>query len=368
MQTFTGFVIKEFRHILRDRHTLLILFGLPIAMLMIFGYVVRNEVNEAKIAVLDHSNDVVTRTIIQKLDASSALSVTRHLTHTGQIEPAMRAGTIKEVVIFEKHFKRKLQRSGIASVQLITDATEPNIAGLIQQYSLAIIKSWQPDDQFLQTSSIGVQPNIQMLFNPQLKSVYFFVPGLIAVILMIISAIMTSVSIAREKETGTMEVLLVSPLKPYHIIVGKVLPYLALSIINIITVLVLSTWVFGVPFRGSLLFFMIVSTLFIFSALALGVFISTQTEDQRTAMMASLMGTLLPTMILSGFVFPIPSMPVALQWLSNLVPAKWYLIIVRGVMLMGTGIRYLWLPVLILVGMTIGLVAAGVLNFNDRLE
>lgn len=368
MQTFKGFVIKEFRHILRDRRTLLILFGLPIAMLMIFGYVVRNEINEAKVAILDHSNDAVTRTLIQKIDASSALSVARYLQNTKQIDAALKGGDIKEVIIFEKHFKRKLQRTGTASVQLIIDASEPNVAGLVQQYTRAIIGSWQPEGQLIKNAGIGIQPNIQMLFNPQLKSVYFFVPGLIAVILMIVSAIMTSVSIAREKETGTMEVLLVSPLKPYHIIVGKVLPYLVLSIINIITVLVLAVTVFGVPFRGPLLFFMIVSVLFIFSALALGVFISTQTEDQRTAMMASLMGTLLPTLLLSGFVFPIASMPQILQWISNLVPAKWYLNVVRGVMLMGTGLSYLWLSVLILTIMTLALTAAGVLNFNDRLE
>src|SRR5699024_6579230 len=191
--------------------------------------------------------------------------------------------------------------------------------------------------------------------NPQLKSVNYFVPGLIAVILMIISTIMTSVSLAREKETGTMEVLLVSPLKPYQIIIGKVLPYLVLSFINVITVLILARVVFGVPFQGSLLFFLAVSILFTFSALALGVFISTQTEDQQSAMLASLTGTLLPTLILSGFAFPISSMPQVLQWVSKLIPAMWFLIVVRGIMLMGVGIRYLWLPVLILAIMTVGL-------------
>lgn len=367
MHAFKGFVIKEFRHILRDRRTLLILFGLPIAMLMIFGYVVRNEVNEAKVAILDHSNDTVTRTIIQKLDASDAIAVHRYLQNARAIDPAFKDGDIKEVIIFEKNFKRKLRRYGVADIQIITDASEPNIAGLVQQYTRAIIQSWQPEGQLIATAT-GTRANVQMLFNPQLKSTYFFVPGLIAVVLMIISAMMTSVSIAREKETGTMEVLLVSPLKPYHIIVGKVIPYLVLSLINVITLLVLSTWIFGVPFRGSLLFFMSVSLLFIFAALALGVLISTHTDDQQTAMMASLIGTLLPTMILSGFVFPIASMPTVLQWLSNVVPAKWYLITVRGAMLMGTGYQYLWLAIIVLTGMTLLLVVAGVHNFNDRLE
>lgn len=369
MHAFKGFIIKEFRHILRDRRTLLILFGLPIAMLMIFGYAVRNEVNEARIAILDHSKDEVTRTIIQKLQVSQELKIVAYLQSATEIDAAFKSGDIKEVIVFEHDFKRNLQRTGRADVQVITDASEPNIAGLVQQYTRAVIQSWQPEKQAIRAgASIGIKPSVRMLFNPQLKSVYYFVPGLIAVILMIVSAMMTSVSIAREKETGTMEVLLVSPLKPYQIIIGKVVPYMVLSLVNVITVLVLAHTVFNVPFRGSVLFFMGVSMLLIFSALALGVFISTRAPDQRTAMMASLMGTMLPTFLLSGFIFPVESMPWILQWISNVVPAKWYLITARGSMLMGTGLHYLWFQVAILSVMTVIFIAAGVRNFNDRLE
>lgn len=369
MQSFKGFIIKEFRHILRDRRTLLILFGLPIAMLLIFGYAVRNEVNEAQIAVLDHSNDDVTRTLIQKLQSSDELSITNYLRSANEIDGALKTGNIKEVVVFERNFKRNLQRHGTANIQVITDASEPNIGNLVQQYTQAIIQSWQPRDRTAPAgAAIGIQPSVRMLFNPELKSVNYFVPGLIAVILMIVSAMMTSVSIAREKETGTMEILLVSPLKPYQIIVGKVVPYLVLSLVNVVTVLAGAYLVFGVPFRGSVMFFMGVSMLFIFSALALGVLISTRAPDQRTAMMASLMGTMLPAFLLSGFIFPIASMPLLLQWLSNIVPATWYLIIARGSMLMGTGINYLWFQIVILTGMTVLLIMAGIRNFNDRLE
>lgn len=369
MQSFKGFIIKEFRHILRDRRTLLILFGMPVALLLIFGYAVRNEVNNANIAVLDHSKDEVTRQLIQKLEASDELQITRYLDAASEINRAFRKGEIKEVIVFEAHFKRNLQREGKAGIQIITDASEPNIAGLVQQYTQAIIRSWRPDGKPVPAqSSIMIQSTSRMLFNPQLKSVYYFVPGLIAVILMIVSAMMTSVSIAREKETGTMEVLLVSPLKPYHIIVGKVIPYLVLSLVNIVTVLILAKWVFDVPFRGSLLFFLFVSLLFIFVALALGVLISTRAEDQRTAMMASLMGTMLPTLLLSGFIFPVASMPQVLQWVSHIVPAKWYLITARGSMLMGTGFNYLWFQIIVLSIMTLVLIVAGVRNFKDRLE
>lgn len=368
MHAFKGFVIKEFRHILRDRRTLLILFGLPVAMLLIFGYAVRNEVNEARIAILDHSGDEVTQAIIQKLQASKELNIVEYLQSAAQIEVAFKSGDVKEVIVFEQNFERKLQRGG-ATVQVITDASEPNIAGLLQQYTQAIIQSWRPEKQVSPAgASIAIKPSVRMLFNPQLKSVYYFVPGLIAVILMIVSAMMTSVSIAREKETGTMEVLLVSPLKPYHIIVGKVVPYLVLSLLNVLTVLVLASAIFKVPFRGSVFFFIAVSMLLIFSALALGVFISTRAHNQRTAMMASLMGTMLPTFLLSGFIFPVESMPRILQWFSNFVPAKWYLIVARGSMLMGTGLSYLWFQVAVLSVMTGVFVVAGVRNFNDRLE
>lgn len=369
MHSFEGFVIKEFRHILRDKRTLLILFGLPVALLLIFGYAVRNEVNNAQVAILDHSRDEVTEQLIQKLQASNELNISTRLQVSDEIGPAFERGDIKQVIVFESDFKRNLERTGTANVQIITDASEPNIAGLVQNYTRAIIQSWNPEDAVIaSTARIGIQPTVRMLFNPQLESVYYFVPGLIAVILMMISALMTSVSIAREKETGTMEVLLVSPLKPHHIIVGKVIPYLVLSIVNVITVLIVADVVFGVPFRGSVLFFLFVSLLFIFSALALGVLISTKAEDQRTAMMASLMGTLLPTFLLSGFIFPVASMPVILQLISHVVPAKWYLITARGSMLMGTGFEYLWFQIIILGIMALVLVLAGVRNFNDRLE
>lgn len=368
MSSFKGFVTKEFRHILRDRRTLLILFGMPVALLLLFGYAVRNEVNEASIAVLDHSKDEVTRQLVQKLQASDELNIASHLQSSKEIDPAFKSGEIKEVIVFESHFKRDLQRKGSANVQIITDASEPNIARLVQQYTRAILQSWKPEASVPTNAAIGIQPTVRMLFNPQLKSVYYFVPGLIAVILMIISAMMTSISIAREKETGTMEILLVSPLKPYQIIVGKVIPYLVLSVVNVVSVLAVAIWIFGVPFRGSALFFLFISLLLIFVALALGVLISTKTDDQRTAMIASLMGTLLPTFLLSGFIFPIASMPQVLQWLSHIIPAKWFLIAARGSMLMGTGFSYLWFQVIILVVMTIVLIIAGIRNFNDRLE
>jgi ABC-2 type transport system permease protein len=219
-----------------------------------------------------------------------------------------------------------------------------------------------------QVRQSGVATNVNMLFNPQLESVNLFVPGLIAVILMLISALMTSISITREKEMGNMEILLVSPLRPAQIIIGKVLPYLVLSFVNVLTVLALAHWVFNVPFRGSYSLFLAESLLFIFTALALGVFISAKASDQQTAMMASLAGLLLPTVLLSGFIFPISSMPVVLQWFSTLIPARWFLVIVRSIMLKDSSLLLLWRETLIILVMTLGFVVLSIKNFKVRLE
>ncbi|MEL7832455.1 ABC transporter permease [Fodinibius sp. N2] len=369
MDAFIGFVTKEFKQIYRDKRTLLVLFGMPIIQMLLFGFAIRNEVEDAKVMVLDASRDEVTQQIISKVDASKYFTIEGHIQRYDAIEDLFQQGEIDEVLVFESDFARKLQRDEQPAVHIITDASNPNLAQLIQQYSSSIIVDYQQrmsDDDRIQQGGIGT--NVNMLFNPQLESVNLFVPGLIAVILMLISALMTSISITREKEMGNMEILLVSPLRPAQIIIGKVLPYLVLAFVNVLTVLVMARWVFTVPFRGSYSLFLAESLLFIFTALALGVYISTRADDQQTAMMASLAGLLLPTVLLSGFIFPISSMPVILQWISNLIPARWFLVIVRSIMLKDSGLLLLWKETLILVIMTVGFIALSVKNFKIRLE
>ncbi|WP_445666466.1 ABC transporter permease [Fodinibius sp. AD559] len=369
INAFVGFVIKEFKQIYRDKRTLLVLFGMPIIQMLLFGFAIRNEVENAKVAVFDHSRDEITRQIISKIDASNYFSVKGSIQRYNNIDEFFQDGEVDEAIIFESDFARKLQRGEQPTVNIITDASNPNLAQLIQQYSTSIIVDWQqrrsgpPDEQ-----NSGVVANANMLFNPQLESVNLFVPGLIAVILMLISALMTSISITREKEMGNMEILLVSPLRPAQIIIGKVLPYLVLAFVNVLTVLALAEWVFGVPFRGSYGLFMAESLLFIFTALALGVFISTKANDQQTAMMVALAGLLLPTVLLSGFIFPISSMPLPLQWFSNIIPARWFLVIIRSIMLKDSSLLLLWKETLILLVMTLGFVALSVKNFKVRLQ
>ena len=368
MNAFRGFVVKEFYHIFRDRRTLLILFGMPAIQMMLFGFAIRNEVNGVKIVIVDQANDYVTQQIKNKLLASPYFDAVDHLTSAAGVEQAFQRGAVKEAVLFEPNFAERLSRDGVARVQIITDATDPNTANTVLAYTSAILQDYQQGLATGPPGGVRILPEVRMRFNPELKSVYLFVPGLIALILMLVCALMTSITITREKEMGTMEVLLVSPLKPPQIIVGKLIPYMVLSLVNVATILVLARFVFGVPLRGNLALLLTECLLFIICALSLGNLISTKAHTQQTAMMISLAGLLLPTVILSGFIFPIASMPQVLQWISHIVPAKWFLIIIRGIMIKGVGIDYFWQETLILGGMTLLFVAASVRNFKVRLE
>ena len=274
----------------------------------------------------------------------------------------------KRQVIFEPASDREILREGSMDIQVITDGSDPNVSRIITGYTASVIRDYLSESATTVDEPKGVVPVPLMMFNPGLKSVYLFVPGLMALILMLVSALMTSISITREKESGTMEVLLVSSLKPIQIIVGKVVPYFLLSFINVISILVIASLVFGVPCRGSVLLLMAESLLFIMTALSLGMFISTITSSQQVAMMISLGGLLLPTILLSGFIFPVASMPLPLQVISNVIPAKWYLIIVRAIMLKGAGFAVLWQETLVLAVMTVVLIGASLRNFSERLE
>lgn len=369
MKSFKGFVVKEFKQIYRDKRTIVVLFGMPIIMLLLFGFAIRNEVTNVEIGILDASKDSFTKELIQKIEASDAFQVTSYLNSYNDISQVFKEGKVKEIIIFEPSFENKLARKRIANVQLITDATDPNLANIVQSYTTNIIRNYVAELNAKEgRKTAGVQLNFKMMYNPELSSVNLFVPGLIATILMLVSALMTSISITREKEMGNMEILLVSPLKPIHIILGKVLPYLVLSVVNVIIILILSKFVFQVPFEGSYVLFFVESILFILTALSLGLLISSITNSQQTAMMIALAGLLLPTVLLSGFIFPIESMPYPLQVVSNIIPAKWYLIIVRGIMLKGTGILLLLQETAILLVTTLALIMLSLRKFKVRLE
>ena len=368
MKRFIGFIRKEFYHIFRDRRSLFILFGMPIAQILLFGFAITNEINNVDIAILDHAKDVETQKIIDKIKSSPYFKIENQIDTEKDIESEFKKGKVKAVLIFEPNFSKNLETKKTATIQAVTDATEPNVANTIANYTGAVIQNYQSQKNKSTTAALNVEVQSRMFYNPELKSVFNFVPGVMTVILMLVSAMMTSISITREKELGTMEILLVSPLKPFQVIIGKVFPYIFLSIINAIVILVLGFFVFKMPINGSLFLLMFESILFILSALSLGILISTISDSQQTAMMLSLMGLMLPVIILSGFIFPISSMPMPMQVISNIIPAKWFIIIVKAIMLKGVGIQYIWKETLVLVGMTIFFIALSIKKYKIRLE
>lgn len=368
MKRFIGFVKKEFYHIFRDRRSLFILFGMPIAQIMLFGFAITNEINNVDIAILDHSKDATTQEIINKISASKHFSVKQLIEREADIESVFKKGKVKAVLNFEKDFSKKLIKENKAVIQIITDATDPNTANTISNFVNSILRNYQQELNKELKIAYQIVPRTRMVYNPELKSVFMFVPGVMTIILMLVSAMMTSISITREKELGTMEILLVSPLKPFQVIIGKVVPYIFLSMINATVIIVLSIFIFKMPVQGSLVLLGLESVLFIVNALSLGILISTVSKTQQSAMMISLMGLMLPVIILSGFIFPISSMPLPLQIISNVIPAKWFIIILKGIMLKGVGITFIWKETLILIAMTLFFMGLSVKKYKIRLE
>ncbi len=368
MNQLLAFIKKEFFHIFRDPRIMLILFGIPVAQLLIFGTVIKSEINDLHIAIYDQSLDETTQQITNKLLSSGYFLLDENLDNLEGIDAIFKKGKVREVIVFEHDFGKKLVKEGSAKMQLIADASNPNTARLAISYTTAIVNDYinklNPGVQM----PMQIKPEVRMYFNEEMKSSYMFVPGVMAMILMLISAMMTSISITREKELGTMEVLLVSPLKPAQIIIGKVVPYLLLSIANAFIIVMMGRFVFGVPITGSFILLMSETVLFILMALCLGIFISTLAKNQMVAMFISMVALMLPTLLLSGFIFPIKNMPLPLQIFSNLMPAKYFIIIIRGIMLKGVGLLYIWKETLILLGMTLLFIALSVKKFKIRLE
>lgn len=368
MKRFIGFITKEFYHIFRDKRTMFILFGMPMVQIMLFGFAITNEINNVTIAILDQSKDNETQQIINKISASKHFQIVSQITNETQIESVFRTGKVKAVLVFEKDFIQNLQNKKTAKVQVITDATDPNMANTITNYINAILQNYTQELNKNVKPVYQIQTQTQLYYNPELKSVFTFVPGVMTIILMLVSAMMTSISITREKEMGTMEVLLVSPIKPFQVVIGKVFPYIFLSIINACIILILGVLVFKMPIEGSLFLLALESILFIITALSLGILISTIAQSQQTAMMFSLAGLMLPVIILSGFIFPISSMPLPLQIISNIIPAKWFIIIIKAIMLKGASIHTIWKETIILIGMTVFFIALSIKKYKIRLE
>lgn len=377
MKQLIAFVRKEFYHIFRDMRTTLILLAMPVVLIILFGYAITTEIRQVSFAVLDQSRDELTLRITDRLAASSYFDFYGRVANREAAQSLFRQGKVRIVVVFPPRFASR----GDASVQVLADASDPNEATQLLAYATAIISDQLRDVTIRQSlvtgpgapqaspaiSAQGIRPVVRLLYNPLMKGAYNFVPGVMGLILILICAMMTSVGIVREKETGTMEVLLVSPLKPIYIILAKATPYLFLSLVNIATILLLSYYLLDVPIAGSLSLLVGLSLLYAIVSLCLGLLISTIADTQKAAMLISGMALMLPVMLLSGMLFPIENMPPVLQWLSNIVPAKWYITAVKDVMIKGLGASAVWKEAAILLLMAVGLVAWSVKRFNIRL-
>lgn len=352
MKQFFSFVLKETKHITRDKRTMLMLFGMPIVMMLLFGFAVTNDVRNVRVVIVMSNTDNATQQVADRLAASEYFTLTKVVATPTEAEKAIRDQKADMAIVFSQDFASR--KSGY---QLIVDGADPNMAQQWTTYANAVINN---------TEAKAV--NTKLLYNPQMKSTYNFVPAIMGTLLMLVCAMMTSISIVREKEKGTMEVLLVSPTKPLMIIVAKLVPYLVLAFTILSIILLMSSFVLGIPIKGSLFWIYVVSTIYILLALSLGILVSTIAETQLVALLISAMLLMMPVIMLSGMMFPIESMPKILQYISAIVPTRYYISAMRKLMIMGTGIEEIYFEVSILISMLIALMSLALAKFNKRLE
>jgi ABC-2 type transport system permease protein len=367
MKQLASFIKKEFLHILRDTWTMMILLALPIVMMVLFGYAVTTEIKNTNFAVLDYSKDHYTTAIVNKLRSSEYFIFTKNLNTYRQAEDAFKAGKVGIVIVFEKNFYETYLRTGHASVQILADGSDPNTAKTLVNYAASIISLYLQGEN-PNPNAGQLQPEIKFLYNPQLKGAYNSVPGVIGMIIMLICAMMTAVSIVREKEKGTMEVLLVSPMRPIFVIIAKLTPYFVLSIINVFNIIIISHFIMGVPIAGSLFWTIVLCVLYIVASLAIGLLISSVTNTQVIALLISGMVLMLPVVYMSGMLFPIENMPMILRGLSHIIPARWFVSAVRKIMIMGVDVQYIVKELLVLIAMIVILIVVSLKKFKIRLE
>lgn len=364
---FIAFVGKEIRHILRDRRTMLILFGMPLIMMLLFGFAISTDVKDVRLVAVTTPADHLTQRMLARLDASEYFILT-HTTHTTiEAEQLIRNGQADIAIVFSPRFADRLPK-GQGQVQLILDGADPNQASMQGAYVTQILQAGMAEA----TSAVHVPQSTEiitrLLYNPQMKSAYNFVPGIMGLLLLLICAMMTSVSIVREKECGTMEVLLVSPIRPLLILIAKAVPYFLLSIIILLFILGISNFVLKVPVAGNLLAILSLCLLYIFLALCLGLLISVVAKTQLQALLISGMLMLMPNLLLSGMIYPIESMPLPLQWFSAIIPARWFIAAIRKLMVMGVGLPMVGRELLILTAMSLLILGIALKKFKTRLE
>ena len=367
MKQFYHFIVKEFYHIFRDRRTLFILLGMPMVQIIIFGFALTNEVKNTKIAVINQSQGVSATRLVQKIESSSYFELYSQSKDAAQMDKLFKKGAVKIALVIPSDFDPSIVNQNKGQLQIIADATDPNVATALTNYLSVIIQDFQKELNPNSAIPYKIDVEARMMYNPQLKGAYNFVPGVMAMVLLLVCTMMTALTVVREKELGNMEILLASPINPIKIILAKAVPYLLLSIINITTILLLSYFVLDVPINGSLFLLYAESILFILVSLGLGLLISAGTDSQQSAMFISLVAMFLPTVMFSGFIFPIENMPLPLRIISNFIPAKWFFIIVKSVMIKGVGLKLIWKETLILTCMMLFFFGMAIKKFKIRL-
>lgn len=365
-KTLKSIIQKEFKHIMRDRQTVVILFLMPMLMLMLYGYAITLEMKNIKTAIIDLSKSAQSRAFTENLLANNFFKITANNVPYEKFETLFQNRTAQCIIVIPHDFAQTLTKQPQTKIQLLIDASDPNAANFINNYLNVIAMQFNMEQNRDLVQSITLEP--RLLYNPDMKSAYFFVPGLIAVIALLICALLTSIAIVREKENGTMEQILVSPVKPMYLIVGKVIPYMLIGYLMAVMILVIGYFWFEVPIYGSVFLLNIVLMLYVLTGLSFGLLISTRTDSQRTALMITLVATILPSFMLSGFIFPINSMPVILQWISNVIPATHFLVIIRGIMLKGVGFMELITQIAALSFIAVFLLLVSIRNFSTHLE
>ena len=359
---FLSFVKKESLHIIRDVRTMMIVLLIPIVLMVLFGFAISTEVNNLNVAILAPNRTEGVRKIVERIAHNPYFTVTDYGSNI-DADKILRSGKADAVVVFDEDYEHlvALRSEGTdtpPAVQLLFDASNTNIAQTGAAYLQNVIAADHSRQEML---------NMHLLYNPQMKSAYNFVPGIMGLIFILICAMMTSVSIVREKEVGTMEVLLVSPVRPIKIILAKMIPYFAISCINLTTILLIARYLLDVPMSGGLWGIIIISIIYLVLSLALGLLVSALASSQVVALLISAMVMLLPMMMLSGMVFPLENLPAVLKPLPNIVPARWYIEAIRKMMIMGLPLSAVIKEILILVLMTFILIGVALKKFKDKL-
>ena len=366
MKELRQIIKMEFTHIFRDKITLFLVLAIPIMLVLLFGFTISTDIHHATISVLDLSKDSQSKELIEKITASDYFEVVSTPQSESEIDNDFKDKNIKLAIIIPPNFEEQLTREKFVTIQVISDVSDMNVASILNNYVKAILYDYTTKYNANESSDNAIELTTQMRYNPEANSVYMFVPGIITLIMIIVTALMSSITLSREVETGTMRMLLIAPVKKIYVVVGKVIPYMILSFISTIMIIIISVLVFDMPIVGSLWLLLLLCVIFMLTSASFGMAISALVKTQLDAMMITMMGLFLPTALLSGFLFPIDNMPYFFQILANIFPGKWFIIAIKDVMLKGSGFLDIWLYMLILFGMAVLLMLLSLTRLDRR--